>query len=215
MLSLSVDAGKLRSILCLGAHCDDIEIGCGASIRRLVQENPDVHVTCVTLSSDPERENESRRAVDVLLGEAAHKTVKIEDFKENYFPYIGSDLKDYMQDLRDSVSPDLIFTHFRNDAHQDHRLVSELTSNAFRNNFILEYEIPKYDGDLGTPNFFITLKHDQCRHKVDAIYDCFTSQRERSWFSKETFWATLRLRGIESNAASGYAEGFYARKCVY
>jgi LmbE family N-acetylglucosaminyl deacetylase len=215
MLALSAGGGKLGSILCLGAHCDDIEIGCGASILRLVRENPGVHVTWVVLSSTPGRTEEATQAADRFLSGTKHKTVKIEAFRDSYFPYSGAEIKDYIHALSRTVQPDLILTHYRGDAHQDHRLVSELTGNAFRDHLILEYEIPKYDGDLGAPNFFIPVDRELCESKVDVIYECFGSQRSRSWFTKDTFWAILRLRGIEANSASGYAEGFYARKCVY
>jgi len=215
MLALSAGGGKLNSILCLGAHCDDIEIGCGASILRLVQENPDLHVTWVVLSSDPDRAKEASRAAEVFLAGTAHKTIKLETFRNSYFPFVGAEIKDYIHALSSTVQPDLILTHYRGDAHQDHRLVSELTWNAFRDHFILEYEIPKYDGDLSAPNFFIPVDRDLCTRKVDTVFDSFPSQQGRNWFTKDTFWAMLRLRGIESNSTSGYAEGFYARKCVY
>lgn len=215
MLALSAGGKKLKSILCLGAHCDDIEIGCGASVLRLVQDNPGLHVTWVVLSSDSERAKEATRAAEIFLSGTQSKTIKLGSFRDSYFPYTGAEIKDYIQALRNETEPDLILTHYRGDAHQDHRLVSELTRNAFRDHFILEYEIPKYDGDLSAPNFFIPVERDLCAYKVDTIYDCFASQQGRSWFTKETFWAILRLRGIESNSASGYAEGFYAHKCVY
>lgn len=215
MLALSTGGRKLSSVLCLGAHCDDIEIGCGASVLRLVQDNPNLHVTWVVLSSNPERAKEASRAAEVFLSGTERKTIKMESFRDSYFPHMGAEIKDYVHALGNEIQPDLIFTHYRGDAHQDHRLISELTRNAFRDHLILEYEIPKYDGDLSAPNFFIPVERDLCARKVDAIYDCFVSQQGRSWFTKETFWAILRLRGIESNSTSGYAEGFYAHKCVY
>jgi LmbE family N-acetylglucosaminyl deacetylase len=215
MLSLSSGGGNLRSILCLGAHCDDIEIGCGGTVLRLVRDNPGLHVTWVVLGSNPERAQEATRAADLFLGGTPHKSVRIEAFRDSYFPYVGAEIKDYVHALRADIEPDLVLTHFRGDAHQDHRLVSELTANAFRDHLILEYEIPKYDGDLGAPNFFVPVDRDLCARKIDTLYECFATQQGRGWFTKDTFWSILRLRGIESNSASGYAEGFYARKCVY
>ncbi len=180
-----------------------------------MRDNPGVQVTWVVLSSNPERAQETSRAADVFLSGTKRKTIKIESFRNSYFPYVGAEIKDYIHALSRTVQPDLILTHYRGDAHQDHRLVSELTWNAFRDHLILEYEIPKYDGDLGAPNFFMPVERELCQRKVDAVFDSFPSQQGRNWFTKETFWAILRLRGVESNSASGYAEGFYARKCIY
>lgn len=215
MLKIGGMTGKLRSILCLGAHCDDIEIGCGGSVLRLLAENPGLQVTWVVLSSDEQRAKEARVSAEAFLEGAASPSIKIGAFRDSFFPYEGAKLKEHLLKIRQDLEPDLIFTHHRGDLHQDHRIVSELTWNLFRDHLILEYEIPKYDGDMGAPNFFIPLDQAQCRRKLEIVMESFVSQQGRAWFTEETFRALLRIRGVESNAASGYAEGFYARKCVF
>jgi LmbE family N-acetylglucosaminyl deacetylase len=196
----------------LGAHCDDLEIGCGGTIRRLARAHPDARFVWVTLSSDDERARETREAAMRLLEGAAKVELKIESFPGSYFPYEGAAIKDYFEALRQECSPDLILTHCRSDLHQDHRLTNELTWNTFRDCLILEYEIPKYDGDLGSPNAFVPLTRDELRWKIDLLLDCFPSQTQRTWFTRETFEAIARLRGIECNASEGFAEAFYLRK---
>jgi LmbE family N-acetylglucosaminyl deacetylase len=199
-------------VLCLGAHSDDIEIGCGGTILRLLQSHPDVTVWWIVLSAQNERGIEAHQSANLFLKGAARKEIVAREFRDGFFPYNCGEVKDYFEELKRISSPDLIFTHFRNDLHQDHRLVSELTWNTFRNSCILEYEIMKYDGDLGNPNLFVHLDRAICEQKVRCIRDCFKTQASRSWFSEETFFAMLRLRGVESNAPDGYAEAFYARK---
>jgi LmbE family N-acetylglucosaminyl deacetylase len=205
---------RLNSVLCLGAHCDDIEIGCGGTIIRLVEEFPEVAFRWVVLSSDERRAAEARRGADCFLQPVVRKKVSIENFRGSYFPYLGAEIKDYFEQLKSEFSPDLIFTHYRKDLHQDHRLISELTWNTFRNHLILEYEIPKFEGDWGTPNFFVPIDDDIRHRKIRHIVDCFESQRDKHWFSQDTFNAVMRLRGIECNAPSGYAEAFHCRKLV-
>ena len=209
---LSPAAQSPRCVLLLGAHCDDLEIGCGGTIRRLARAHPDARFVWVTLSSDEERARETRAAATRLLDGAAKVDLKIESFRGSYFPYEGAAIKDYFEDLRREHSPDLILTHYRDDLHQDHRLTCELTWNTFRDCLILEYEIPKYDGDLGSPNAFVPLTRDELRWKIDLLLACFASQKQRTWFTKETFEAIARLRGIECNAPEGFAEAFYLRK---
>jgi LmbE family N-acetylglucosaminyl deacetylase len=202
-------------ILCLGSHCDDIEIGCGGTMLRLIQDYPEnIIVRWVVFSSNAERQQEAFRSAEVFLKDVQQKEVIVQDFEDSFFPYMGRDIKQYMRQLGREFSPDLIFTHYRQDLHQDHRLISELTWNTFRNHWILEYEIPKYDGDLGSPNVFVPLEASTCRSKIHCLVDSFTSQRDKKWFTEDTFLSILRLRGIECNAASGYAEAFYARKIV-
>ena len=138
----------------------------------------------------------------------------IKNFRESFFPYIGSEIKEYFEELKQNINPDIIFTHYLEDRHQDHRLISELTWNTFRNHFILEYEIPKYEGDLGKPNFFVELMKETCQEKSDAIFKCFKSQQDKIWFDQRAFLSILRLRGIEANASSKHAEGFYSRKII-
>jgi LmbE family N-acetylglucosaminyl deacetylase len=211
---LSLFPKDLRTVLCLGAHCDDIEIGCGGAILRLVQEYPQVHVYWIVFSSDSQRTNEARRSADAFLQHAAGKDVLIKEFRNGYFPTVGAAIKNFFEEIKSSIRPDIIFTHYRNDLHQDHRLVSELTWNTFRDHLILEYEIPKYDGDMGAPNLYVPLPEVLWRRKIVTLMECFPSQREKQWFTPETFAALMRLRGIESNALSGYAEAFYGRKLV-
>jgi len=214
MLQLNPTAGHLKTILCLGAHCDDIEIGCGAAILRWAQENPQLQVHWVVLSSNTVRAQEARRSAELFLQGVVNKSVMIKEFRNGYFPYVGAQLKDYFEELKKSVNPDLILTHYGQDLHQDHRVTAELTWNTFRNHFILEYEIPKYDGGLGAPNFFIPASAEHCDAKVRHLLDCFGSEANKHWFTRETFLALMRLRGVECNAPSGYAEAFYCRKTV-
>lgn len=200
-------------VLCLGAHSDDVEIGCGGTILKLANDGP-VEVTWIVFSGSGERRDEATESAKFFLQRAITKTVIVKEFRESFFPYNGSEIKDYFETLKKQVSPDVIFTHYRHDLHQDHRLICELTWNTFRNHFILEYEVPKYDGDLGTPNVFVALDDPVTRQKVETILAVFRSQGHRHWFSAELFLSILRLRGVESAASSGYAEAFYARKLI-
>jgi LmbE family N-acetylglucosaminyl deacetylase len=181
---------------------------------RLAREHPDIHFYWVVFSSSPARAEEARRSAGRFLHSAREKTTVILDFDNAFFPFIGRDIKEYFEQLKQQVSPDIIFTHYRNDLHQDHEVISNLTWNTFRDNLILEYEIAKYDGDLGTPNFFSPISERICNEKVKTILDCFGSQSDKKWFTAETFYALMRLRGIECNAPSGYAEAFYCRKAL-
>jgi LmbE family N-acetylglucosaminyl deacetylase len=212
-LSLAHPA-KPKSVLILGAHCDDIEIGCGGTILRLVEHCPDAEIFWVTLSSDEGRERETRLAAAQLLAGARRTTVVVKSFRGSFFPYVGAEIKQFFEELKETLRPDVILTHCRHDLHQDHRVANELTWNTFRDQLILEYEVPKYDGDLGAPNAFISLSRAQVGRKVEVLLDCFPSQRRKPWFTRETFEAIARLRGIESNAPDGYAEAFYCRKAV-
>ena len=215
MINLGLDAGSKRAleVLCLGCHSDDIEIGCGGTILRLAQQYPDCRLHWVVFSAIGVRETEARRAVE-LFGGTRVKTLVLKTFQDGFMPYVGAKVKEvYEQELK-QIRPDLIFTHNGKDAHQDHRLISELTWNTFRDHLILEYEIPKYDGDLGRPSVFVPLDAESCQKKVRYIMDAFQSQRTKTWFEPETFLALMRLRGMECNAPSGYAEAFYCRKMV-
>ena len=198
-------------VLCVGAHADDIEIGCGGTILRLLAERRRVTVHWVVLSGDVTREREARRSAAKFLRGAAAQTVRVERFRDGFLPYEGAAVKDVFESLK-PLAPDLIFTHCRDDRHQDHRLVWELTWNTFRDHSILEYEVPKYDGDLGQPNLFVPLPDGVRRRKVRLLMAGFPSQRRKRWFTASTFDALMRLRGVES--ARGYAEAFYARKLV-
>jgi LmbE family N-acetylglucosaminyl deacetylase len=205
-------AGRLRSLLCLGAHCDDVEIGCGGTVLRLLEGNPSLHVDWLVLSSDERRAAEARASAAVFLAGAASSTVEVLSFRTSYFPYDGAAVKDAFEALKARTQPDLVLTHWGGDAHQDHRLVSELTWNTFRDHLVLEYEVPKYDGDLGRPNVFVHLDEGQAERKVATIVGSFPSQADKQWFDAETFRALMRLRGVESAAPSGLAEAFHARK---
>jgi LmbE family N-acetylglucosaminyl deacetylase len=215
MIDLSLtQQGRALNVLCLGAHSDDIEIGCGGSVLKLTESSPSSEFTWVVLSSNDQRKAEAEDSAAAFLAGAGKRNVVIKSFRDGFFPFIGGEIKDYFESLKREVSPDLIFTHVRSDLHQDHRLVSDLTWNTFRDHLILEYEVPKYDGDLGRPNVYIHLDERHCREKLETIVTHFRSQAGNHWFTEETFRALLRLRGIESNAASRYAEAFYCRKQV-
>ena len=202
-------------LLCIGAHSDDIEIGCGGTILRLLQEYPQMEIHWVVLGATGQRAIEAVESANLFLVNARQKAIIIREFRDGFFPYIGAEIKDFFEELKRQVSPDLILTHHRQDLHQDHRLVSELTWNTFRNHLILEYEIVKYDGDLGTPNLFVHLNDLICHHKIQNILKCFSSQKDKPWFTEDAFLSILRLRGLESNAPDKYAESFYCRKIVY
>jgi LmbE family N-acetylglucosaminyl deacetylase len=203
---------RLERVLCLGAHCDDIEIGCGGTLLRLLDEHPSLEVCWVIFASDEVRRREAELSADRFLSGARSKTLITHGFRDGFFPYSGHELKDVFLRLEKEFSPDLVLTHYRHDLHQDHRLVSELTWNSFRNHLILEYEIPKYDGDLGSPNFFVPLPSDICNRKIDYLLSSFPSQRSKFWFTESTFLALLRLRGLEIRSATDFAEAFYCRK---
>jgi LmbE family N-acetylglucosaminyl deacetylase len=211
-LLLEPELAAGASVLFVGAHADDLEIGCGGTALRLVAAHSDAHFYWVVLTSDATRAEEARKAAEAVLAGAAAKTIVVKDFRDSFLPYSGGKVKEYFEELKATVSPDLILTHYGRDAHQDHRLVSELTRETFRDHLILEYEVPKYDGDLGQPNVFVELTEAQCGEKARIITEYFRSQHDRSWFSEEGFLALMRLRGIECNATSGSAEAFYARK---
>jgi LmbE family N-acetylglucosaminyl deacetylase len=206
--------GRSLNILCLGAHSDDIEIGCGGTVLTLIASHLGVEFDWAVLSAAGKRRKEAEAGAAAFLSGAARKSVTVKDFRDGYFPYFGGEIKDWFEELKKSVEPDLIFTHHRRDLHQDHRLVSELTWNTFRDHLILEYEIPKYDGDLGAPNVFIPLDEQISAAKSKIILEHFRSQADNGWFTAETFLALMRLRGVESNAPAGYAEAFYGRKLV-
>ena len=202
-------------IFCLGAHSDDIEIGCGGSILRLLSETSNTEVHWIVFAAAGERVTEATASAEHFLADAGRKKIVIKEFRDSFFPYIGGEIKQYFETLKKEVMPDLIFTHYRDDLHQDHRLISELTWNTFRKHLILEYEVIKYDGDLGSPNFFIPLNEDTGRKKVDTIFKCFKTQGLRSWFTEDVFFSMMRIRGVECNAPDKYAEAFYCRKIVF
>jgi LmbE family N-acetylglucosaminyl deacetylase len=215
MIHLNLDAGSDRAlrILCLGAHSDDIEIGCGGTILELAKRYPNSEFQWAVFSAIGLRETEARRAAEMFVGPRLKEPV-LKNFPDGFMPFVGADVKTVFEKELKQFSPDLIFTHNRKDAHQDHRLLSELTWNTFRDQLILEYEIPKYDGDLGRPSVFVPLHPDVYQSKVRFIMEAFQSQHPKRWFDEETFLALMRLRGMECNAPSGYAEAFYCRKLL-
>ena len=212
-LELNQAGGKPLHVLCLGAHSDDIEIGCGGTILRFAEAFPDLHVTWVVFSASADRAAEARRAASLFLKDVANATVVVHGFRDGYLPY-DPGVKDAFEDLKRSVSPDIVFTQYGQDLHQDHRLLSQLTWNTFRSHLVLEYEIPKYDGGLGSPNVFVALSEGVRRQKLEYLSEAFATQRDKRWFSDDTFSGLMRLRGIESGDPEGYAEAFYARKLL-
>jgi LmbE family N-acetylglucosaminyl deacetylase len=210
MLGLT-DTSRLKNILCLGAHSDDIEIGCGGTVLRLLEKNPALNVTWVVFCGADARRAEEAKASAQKFG--AHNFT-IHKFRDAYLPYEGAAVKDAFEELKKTLSPDAIFTHFRDDRHQDHRIISDLTWNTWRSHLIFEYEIPKYDGDLGQPNVFSALSEDVCRRKIDLLMSGFASQANHRWFTADTFWAMLRIRGVECDSATRFAEAFHCRKML-
>jgi len=214
-LNLPQNTTTLFKVLCLGSHSDDIEIGCGGTILHLLAGGLKIDVTWVVLASNADREREARNSAALFLDRAERKDVIVKSFRDGFFPFEGAKIKNCFERELKAISPDLVFTHNRKDAHQDHRLVAELTWNTFRNQLILEYEIPKYDGDLGQPNFFVPLDREICENKIRYLMEVFETQRSKAWFARETFLGLMRLRGMECASPSGYAEAFYCRKIVF
>src|SRR5712671_6211691 len=193
---LKIHLGSPRRILCLGSHSDDLEIGCGGTLLKLIANHPHVAIHWVVFSATDLRGMEARASAAKFL-EGAEQTIEIKTFRDGFFPYIGSDVKQFFEELKPRCSPDLIFTHYRDDRHQDHRLISDLTWNTFRHHLILEYEVPKYDGDLSAPNCYVPLDDAACCAKTRHLLEVYGSQRDRRWFTEETFRGLMRLRGVE------------------
>ncbi len=206
-------AGDTLTVLCAGAHSDDIEIGCGGAVLTLAARYPEIAFYWLVTSAPGIRKEEAACAAGLFTA-GRRRTTVLKEFRDGYFPYEGAGIKDLFEQIKQEVSPDLVFTHSATDAHQDHREISQLTANTFRDHLILEYEIPKYDGDLGRPAVYIPLDKDVAEQKTDYLMRAFGSQRKRDWFAPETFFGLMRLRGMECRAPSGYAEAFYARKLV-
>jgi LmbE family N-acetylglucosaminyl deacetylase len=203
-----------RRLLAIGAHSDDIEIGCGGAILRLTREYPDLDVYWMVMSAHAARRDEAEASASAMLSGAANRKITINAFRDGFLPYEGAAAKERFEEVKASFEPDLVLTHCGADAHQDHRLVSELTWNTFRDHLILEFEVPKYDGDLGKPNFYVRLDEGIVAAKVAHLLQHFPSQLGRKWFTEDLFRGLMRVRGMESNSPSGYAEAFYARKNV-
>jgi LmbE family N-acetylglucosaminyl deacetylase len=202
-----------RRVLCIGAHCDDIEIGCGGLLIQLASANNDTHFDWHVFSGDDARKRETQLAAS-LIHESARVRVTFHGFTGSYFPSEGREIKERFESLKSEPDPDLVLTHYLNDRHQDHRLLSEFTWNTFRSHQILEYEIPKYEGDLGQPNVFVPLSATIANRKAAMLRQAFASQHARQWFDDETFLGLMRLRGVECASDSGYAEAFHGRKIV-
>jgi LmbE family N-acetylglucosaminyl deacetylase len=213
MLALGlVGDTPLRRVLAIGAHSDDLEIGCGGTMLALAGANPGLAVDWVVLAAEGGRADEARRSAEVLLADAGERSVEVHGFRDGYLPHTAVEVKDAFEDLKARVEPDLVLTHTRDDLHQDHRLVCELTWNTFRDHLILEYEIPKWDGDVGRPNLYVPLEEHQVQAKLDLLGGHFDSQRGKHWYDVEVFRGLMRIRGMECRAPSGYAEAFLARK---
>ncbi len=207
-------ASRPLRVLCLGAHCDDIEIGCGGTLLRLLSERPGCDVRWAVFSGTAERESEARASARDFLACAGSAQVTVGRFRESYFPFVGAEIKDAFERLREQFEPELVFSHRLEDRHQDHRSVAELTWNTFRDHWIVEYEVAKYEGDLGSPNAFVPLTAELARRKVELLVAHYRSQSARPWFRGETFEALMRLRAVECNAPEGWAEAFHCRKLV-
>lgn len=214
MLRVKFDQRSPLNILCLGAHADDIEIGCGGTMLRLLQEYPGATVRWVVFAANPVREAEARNSAAAFLGSAGSSQIEIHQFRESYFPAVASEIKDEFERIKGSFKPDLIFSHRKLDAHQDHRVVAELAWNTWRDHAIWEYEIPKYDGDLSQPNTYVPLSRAIADQKVRLILEHFKSQATRAWFRPDTFDSLMGLRAVECNAPEARAEAFYVRKLV-
>jgi LmbE family N-acetylglucosaminyl deacetylase len=213
MLSLSA-AEPLRRVLAIGCHADDIEIGCGGTLLSLTRAIPELEVDWVVLAAPGERGDEARASAGAFLAAAGAARVEVHDFRDGFLPYVGSEVKERFEDLKRRVDPQLVLTHTRADLHQDHRLACELTWNTFRSHLIFEYEIPKVDGDLGSPNVFVPLSGDVAEEKVELLLRHFASQRGKHWFDRELFLGLMRVRGMEAVAPDRFAEAFTCRKAV-
>ncbi len=211
MMRFHLDDGPLN-ILCLGAHPDDIEIGCGGTLLELLASRAEVHVDWVVLAVAADRREEAQCAARRFLENARESHLGLHGFEDGFLPHLGREVKRRFEEMKGLADPDLIFTHWRGDAHQDHRLVNELTWNTFRDHLILEYEIPKYDGDLGRPTLYLPLSGKTLEEKISIVVECHRSQAEKDWFEPEVFRSLARLRGMECRAPEGYAEAFHAYK---
>ncbi|WP_405223882.1 PIG-L deacetylase family protein [Lentisalinibacter sediminis] len=212
MTPLRLDLGDAPTILCLGAHSDDIEIGAGGAILSLAVRYPGATIHWVVFSGMGERGAEARASAEFFTAEFANRNIGIFQYRDGFFPGEFTGLKETFQTIREACDPDLVFTHYREDLHQDHRMVSDLTWQTFRDHLILEYEIPKYDGDLGRPNLYFPLEEAVCEKKLSGIEKFFGSQREKRWFNRETFASIARMRGVECACVGSAAEAFFSRK---
>jgi LmbE family N-acetylglucosaminyl deacetylase len=201
-------------ILALGAHCDDIDIGCGGAMLSLLERHRAADVTWVVMGSNPVREREFRASARRFLRKAGSSRVMVHRFRDGFFPAHFAAIKETFESLKQLPDPDLVFTHHRADLHQDHRVVAELTWNTFRNHLILEYEIPKYEGGLTTPTTYVSLTRAQVERKISILWGSYATQRAKRWFTDDTFRGLMRIRGIESGGETGWAEGFHVSKLL-
>jgi LmbE family N-acetylglucosaminyl deacetylase len=212
MVELSLDGA--RNVLCLGAHADDIEIGCGGTMLKLASGRSDLNVMWVVFGAQGKRRREALEGARRFLKHVRRKKVVLKPYRDSFFPFHAERIKEYFERLKRSFQPDIVFTHYRDDRHQDHRVLSDLAWNTFRHHLILEYEIPKYDGDMGSPNVFVRLDEETAGRKVAYVCAAFQTQANRHWFEKDTFLGLMRLRGMECACPTRYAEAFYCRKLV-
>jgi LmbE family N-acetylglucosaminyl deacetylase len=208
-------AEPLGSVLAIGAHSDDLEIGCGGTLLTLTRAWPGVHVHWLVLAAHGSRVEEAQSSAESFLSHVSNPTIEVLSFRDGYLPHESSGVKDVFEGLKPRIDPELVLTHTRGDLHQDHRLVCELTWNTFRDHLILEYEIPKYDGDLGRPDAFVALSEEIVEEKLTLLERHFSTQRSKDWFDGDVFRGLMRLRGMECRSPSGYAEAFTARKVLY
>ncbi|MEY4385513.1 MAG: hypothetical protein RLY20_796 [Verrucomicrobiota bacterium] len=213
MIATNLDG--VKRVLCIGAHSDDIEIGCGGTVLQLIEQNPKLEIYWLCLCSNPQRAKEATASANHFLRGVKKKTIVVKDFRDGFLPYIGAPVKEAFEEIKRTFAPDLIFTHRREDLHQDHRMTCELTWNTFRSHMIFEYEIPKYDADLRQPNFFVPLTDKQAKKKVDGLMKFFGTQRGKHWFTPDLFEGLMRLRAIEAASPTHYAEAFHVRKILF
>ncbi len=212
-LGLGKDSREPFTILCLGAHADDIEIGCGGTLLHLTEGDTKIMFHWVVFSATGKRGEEARKAAGLFTA-GCDKEVVVKEYRDGFLPHSGAQVKEFFEELKGRVNPDLIFTHWQGDAHQDHRMICELTWNTFRNHLILEYEVPKYDGDMGRTNIFVPLAAPIVDQKLSCLFEAFRTQATKPWFDRELFKGLMRIRGMEANSPSGYAEAFHCRKLV-
>jgi LmbE family N-acetylglucosaminyl deacetylase len=210
-----VPLGSVRRILCLGAHSDDIEIGLGGTLLKLIEQRSDLEVWWIVFSAPGYRAAEAQASASDFLSEVKNREIRIGSFRESYFPSEWPAIKDWFEEIKAKFSPDIVFTHYRDDRHQDHRVLSDLAWNTFRDHLVLEYEILKYDGDLGSPNVFVPISEQFGSRKIELLLKHFKSQATKHWFTSDTFEAMHRIRGVECASTTGRAEGFYCRKLVF
>ncbi len=210
-LELAKPDGRPLSVLVVGAHPDDIEIGAGGTLLNLSDSQPGLRVHYVVLTGTPQRQEEARAAAESFLS-GADLTVDLHALPEGRLPAVWADVKDVLEDVARTCAPDLILAPSSHDAHQDHRTIGEIIPTVFRDGLSLSYEIPKWDGDFGRPSLYVALSSQTARRKVELLHKCYPSQSARDWWDDEVFLGLARLRGMECRA--GYAEGFTCSKAT-